>query len=128
MQDKDVTVYASIGRNVFKAGVVGDAAGWGSYKAGDALDAHDWKEFKRTLEGTLVNAGLDVVTKADGVGVYNGVSEDCHIVAATGNYELPEEWELKDQLADQLSTLAEHYLQETIAYSITETLWADARP
>ena len=98
------TVYVSIGRNV-----------------GDAPMADTtWLSFQLDVEGVLYNAGLDVVTRANGSGVYDGVAEDCHVVTAIGA-EVDQA-----KLAQQLSATAAMYLQETIAYSVTTTLWADA--
>lgn len=91
------TVYVSIGRNI----------------GGEPMPDDDWANFKADVVDRLAGYG-DLVTVAEGMGVYDGVREATAIFALVVDGDLD-----TDRLRGDLARLARLYRQECIALAIT---------
>jgi hypothetical protein len=99
------TAYISIGRNV----------------QGTPMTAERWQEFKTALRVVGWTHG-NIVTDAEGAGVYEGKTEETYLVAVS--LRGPEFGRLNTidltNLREDLSHLAQHYGQESIALTVGE--------
>ena len=101
-----MSTYVSIGRNV----------------GAEPMSAERWKAFRRETAVVVGAHCGQVVTRAKGVGVFDGVSESTAIVVADG---APQD---ADAFADSIGALARRYGQDAIAVAVADVKFVPPLP
>lgn len=97
-----MSIYVSIGRNL--GAVAGPAQG-------TPLSTDDWQTFRDLTRLALARHAGPILSTADGLGFWEGRSEDTYILVGAGDT-------VTHELAEALRVLAYRYRQDAIAVTV----------
>jgi hypothetical protein len=94
-----MSTYVSIGRNI----------------GAEPMSPTDWRLFRRSVDATVSAFAGPIVTRAEGLGEYDGATEPTYIVVGAANPDGPVAWSM---FGDELREIAAQFGQESIAVTV----------